>query len=96
MPKFQKKVEDFHCEKCGQVCVGNGYTNHCFKCLWSKHVDIDPGDRGSECLGLMRPSRYEKKNGEMRVIQKCIKCGQEKANILGPDDEVLILERELD
>ena len=27
---------------------GNGYTNHCSQCLWSKHVDINPGDRSPE------------------------------------------------
>ena len=31
----------------------NGYTNHCSQCLWSKHVDINPGDRSPE---LLQPS----------------------------------------
>jgi len=52
---FQKKKEDFICEKCGFVNVGDGYTNHCQKCLWSKHVDINPGDRAEKCQGLMEP-----------------------------------------
>ena len=25
---FQKRKEDFICEKCGKEVVGNGYTNH--------------------------------------------------------------------
>jgi len=30
----------------------NGYTNHCSQCLWSKHVDINLGDRSPELLQL--------------------------------------------
>jgi len=54
--KFQKKKEDFKCEKCGREVIGTGYTNHCPDCLWSKHVDVNPGDRQSKCLGLDRKS----------------------------------------
>ena len=53
--KFIRKVEDFTCEKCGFGSEGNGFTNHCPECLWSKHVDKHPGDRAEECGGLMRP-----------------------------------------
>ncbi|MFA6992594.1 MAG: RNHCP domain-containing protein, partial [Candidatus Gracilibacteria bacterium] len=42
MPKrFSRTIEDFVCEKCGAKVKGDGYTNHCPKCLWSKHVDIN-------------------------------------------------------
>ena len=36
---FIRKTEDFICENCGAVVVGNGYTNHCPACLYSKHVE---------------------------------------------------------
>ena len=36
---------------------GNGYTNHCPKCLWSKHVDINPGDRGANEQALQDDAR---------------------------------------
>jgi hypothetical protein len=49
---FQRVIEDFECEHCGHLEEGNGYTNHCTSCLWSKHVDINPGDRAAECQGL--------------------------------------------
>jgi hypothetical protein len=52
---FKKTKEDFVCEHCGKPVVGNGYTNHCPECLWSKHVDVNPGDRAATCLGLMEP-----------------------------------------
>jgi len=43
--KFQKRIENFTCEKCGLFVKGTGYTDHCPNCLWSKHMDINPGDR---------------------------------------------------
>lgn len=71
---FIKKVENFECEKCGAEIVGDGFTNHCPKCLWSKHVDIDPGDRESKCKGIMEPVGLIIEGGERRIIHKCKKC----------------------
>lgn len=48
----------FVCENCGckvRPLTKGGYRNHCPHCLYSKHVDINPGDRASECGGLMEP-----------------------------------------
>jgi len=73
--KFQRKIEDFVCENCGEKVKGNGYTDHCPKCLWSKHVDINPGDREADCKGLMEPVGAEIKNQEYIIHYKCIKCG---------------------
>jgi ribosomal protein L37E len=78
MKKFQKKVEDFVCEKCGEEVMGNGYTNHCPNCLWSKHVDINPGDRASTCQGLMKPIAVVLEKGEYVLTQHCEKCGFER------------------
>ncbi|MBR6751902.1 MAG: RNHCP domain-containing protein, partial [Alphaproteobacteria bacterium] len=47
MKQFVKRVENFTCAHCGAEVFGNGYTNHCPKCLWSRHVDNNPGDRMS-------------------------------------------------
>lgn len=85
--KFQKKVEDFTCEMCDSFVKGNGYTNHCPKCLWCKHVDINPGDRASECKGMMMPIGLEQKNGEFRIKHKCQKCGFERVNKIQKDDD---------
>jgi len=73
--KFQKRKEDFLCKQCGTFAKGNGYTDHCPKCLWSKHVDISPGDRNSECAGMMEPVGLETKNNEYVINYLCTKCG---------------------
>ena len=93
MPKlFKKNVEDFTCEKCGAQVVGNGYTNHCPKCLWSKHVDINPGDRASLCGGMMKPVSVETEKGEYVLIFLCEKCAftrRKKVEINDDFDEIL-------
>jgi hypothetical protein len=87
MPKkFQRKIENFTCEKCKEKNIGSGYTNHCKKCLWSKHVDINPGDRAERCCGMMEPIKIDFKNAEFIVIHKCLRCGIEKKNTLGKKD----------
>ena len=64
MPKlFQKTVEDFICEHCGNKVAGDGYTNHCPNCLWSKHVDVNPGDRAAICGGMMKAVKVETEKG---------------------------------
>jgi rubrerythrin len=73
--RFQKKVEDFRCEKCGEYISGGGYTDHCPFCLWSKHVDVNPGDRESECRGLLEPVGAEVKKDGYLIYYVCIKCG---------------------
>ena len=89
--QFQRKIEDFVCEHCGFTVSGTGYTNHCSKCLWSKHVDIHPGDRANTCLGMMKPIESVYKGREISVIQRCEKCDFEKKNKLMPDDNFDIL-----
>ncbi len=86
MKNFKKNKEDFTCEKCGFFVVGNGYTNHCPECLWSKHVDVIPGDRLEACCGLMEPFKFEKDGQEESVVHRCIVCGHEKRNKLSKDD----------
>ena len=78
--KFKKTKEDFICGKCRFSVVGDGYTNHCPQCLWSKHVDVFPGDRAGDCGGMMEPVGVEKKGKEYIVTHKCVKCGLEKPN----------------
>lgn len=73
---FVKNVEDFVCGHCGARVQGTGYTNHCPKCLWSKHVDIEPGDRREECGGMMEPIALEGTTPKYRIVHKCEKCGE--------------------
>lgn len=72
--KFIKKQEDFVCLVCGQKVIGNGFTDHCPNCLWSKHVDINPGDRQSQCLGLMEPMGVTKEKGGWKISYQCQSC----------------------
>lgn len=78
--KFQKKIEDFKCEVCGHKMTGSGYTNHCANCIWSKHVDVNPGDRASQCGGLMEPIGLQNRSDIFYIIHKCQKCGHQKLN----------------
>jgi len=85
--KFQRNKENFTCENCGFFVVGDGYTNHCSKCLWSKHVDINPGDRAESCLGIMKPVRISTKESEYVITHKCTKCEFEKNNKVSRNDD---------
>lgn len=77
---FQRNIEDFRCEYCGELVRGNGYTNHCPTCLYSKHVDVSPGDRAAACGGLMEPVSVEKKGESYLLTHRCQECGHTKAN----------------
>jgi predicted RNA-binding Zn-ribbon protein involved in translation (DUF1610 family) len=78
MKKFTKRVEDFTCTKCGTEVKGSGYTNHCPQCLWSQHVDKNPGDRAEECRGMMEPIGILISGQDTRIGFRCEKCGTEK------------------
>ena len=86
MKQFSKTIEDFTCENCGHKVVGNGYTNHCPNCLYSKHVDINPGDRSSDCGGMMEPVDVEIKKGVYVIVHQCKKCGFVRKNKTNPED----------
>ena len=87
--KFQKRMEDFLCGQCTKEVKGNGFTNHCPFCLWSKHVDIFPGDRLEPCQGNMKPIGIAKsKKGDDQIIHECIVCGYRKNNKVAPVDDV--------
>ena len=84
--RFQKKIENFTCNFCRTSVIGTGYTDHCPKCLLSKHVDINPGDRKSKCKGTMKPIRAEFKSKKYIIYYKCLKCGYEHRIKTAPED----------
>lgn len=86
--RFKKNKEDFICEHCGREVEGNGYTNHCPDCLWSKHVDINPGDRSSGCGGMMEPYEATQEKGEWILSNRCVRCGHAKKNKLSSLDNM--------
>lgn len=88
--KFTMIDDSFICENCHYEVPILGYSarNHCPKCLYSKHVDINPGDRECTCLGLMRPIGIEKFKDTFKIIYKCIKCNGKGKNIIAIDDDM--------
>lgn len=86
--RFQKKVEDFVCEQCDALVSGDGYTNHCPRCLWSKHVDVFPGDRAHTCRGLMEPVEIRIRAREYDIVHRCIRCGVRRVNKTAEHDDM--------
>jgi rubrerythrin len=85
--RFSRRIENFVCENCGQFVEGNGYTNHCPKCLFSKHVDVFPGDRLATCGGIMEPLSVECERNSYIITFRCEKCGYEKRNKSSENDD---------
>ena len=96
-----KKDENtgFICENCHKEVLrlnSGGYRNHCPFCLYSKHVDINPGDRQSDCGGLMKPSGVKLSPKGAQIRHKCQTCGFTRYNLITddprqPDDYDLFL-----
>ncbi|RKW24330.1 RNHCP domain-containing protein [Candidatus Gracilibacteria bacterium] len=94
MKKFKMINESFVCENCGKKVEKHpegSARNHCPFCLCSKHLDEEfPGDRASECKGIMIPVDIDyKKNKGYMIKHKCIKCGKEMLNKIASDDNFL-------
>lgn len=94
--KFTKIDEPFICENCGAKIDALGYTcrDHCKVCLYSKHIDINPGDREETCHGMLEPIRVEldSKKGYV-IIYRCKRCGAIRKNKAAEDDnKELIIE----
>lgn len=83
-----KNDDEFICENCHQKVSKLNYTSrdHCPYCLYSKHVDINPGDRENTCLGLLKPIDIEKYKDTYKIIYKCEKCHQIHKNVMANDD----------
>ena len=94
---FKRNIEDFTCISCGEFVVGNGYTDHCPKCLYSRHVDINPGDRAALniCGGLMKPINIAPIKNGYKIFYVCEKCGYEYSNKANESDEISKFIRDL-
>ena len=87
--------ETFICDNCSKNVEKLNYTarDHCPYCLYSKHVDIMPGDRLNECKGLLQPIAIEKFKNTYKIVYKCLRCNQIHKNIVANDDNMdLIIE----
>lgn len=88
--------DSFTCKVCGRIVVsagaGSNHRNHCPNCLSSIHVDEQPGDRESDCGGIMEPiGVWVQKNGEWSIIHKCRCCGKINSNRTAADDNPMKL-----
>lgn len=88
--------DSFTCKVCGRLVVpegaGSDHRNHCSNCLHSLHVDEEPGDRASECGGIMEPvGVWVRKGGEWAIIHRCRRCGKISSNRVAADDNPLKL-----
>ena len=90
MKRFTMRNENFVCEHCGKEVIKSDYTarDHCPYCLYSKHVDINPGDRMNNCLGMLEPIGIEKFKNTYKIIYKCNKCHELHKNIVLNDDNM--------
>lgn len=90
-PRFTKRNEEFACHHCGaQVpLAGSTCRDHCPFCLWSLHVDVNPGDRQSDCGGPLKPVgyTYNRKKGYM-IEYTCERCGAQRRNRFLESDPV--------
>lgn len=93
MKTFTMRDEEFICENCGKQVSKLNYTarDHCPFCLYSKHVDINPGDRLNTCKGLLKPIAIEKFKDSYKIVYKCVKCNQIHKNIMASDDDMDII-----
>ena len=93
MKNFTMLDEEFICENCGKKVTPLGYTarDHCPFCLYSKHVDIMPGDRKNTCLGLLEPIEIEKFRDTYKIVYRCLKCGELHKNIMAKDDDMEVI-----
>ena len=88
--------DSFTCKVCGRLMTpenaGSDHRNHCNNCLCSLHVDIEPGDRASDCGGIMEPvAVWVRKGGEWAIIHRCRRCGALSSNRAAADDNPMKL-----
>ena len=81
--------EGFICDNCGRKVEKLNYTarDHCPYCLYSKHVDILPGDRSNKCRGLLVPIGIEKYKNTYKIIYRCEKGRELHKTIIANDDD---------
>lgn len=90
MKRFNELDEGFICIHCGKEVLPLGYSSrdHCPYCLYSIHIDINPGDRQNTCLGMLKPIGIEKYKDTYKILYKCEKCNKNHKNIIAKDDDM--------
>jgi RNHCP domain len=73
---------------------GTGFRNHCPNCLWSRHLDDEPGDRAADCGSVMEPIAVSVRgDGEWVLVHRCTGCRTLSLNRTAGDDHPLLLLR---
>jgi len=89
--RFTHMNDSFTCEVCGKENPPAEKTcrNHCRNCLYSKHVDINPGDRSENCKGVLKPVGVDLAGDGTpgKIVFKCQKCGSIRRNKVADDDD---------
>ncbi len=76
----------------GQIEKAIMAAEDCPNCLSSLHVDLEPGDRESDCGGIMEPiAVWVRKGGEWAIIHRCCRCGALSSNRVAADDNPMKL-----
>lgn len=85
---FIQNNQEFVCLHCGKKVEKHPTSsrNHCNYCLYSLHVDVDPGDRNNGCKGLMKPVGIEVKDKGINILFECTTCKTVKRTVSAPDD----------
>ena len=88
--KFKELDEGFICRNCGKEVMPLLYTSrdHCPYCLYSIHVDNNPGDRAATCKGTLKPVGVFKYKDTFKIEYQCEKCHNKKVNIMARDDDM--------
>lgn len=89
--KLKARNDAFVCAYCNRTVepTKHGtYRDHCPFCLYGLHVDEAlPGDRLSECGGLLKPVGLSSNAKKGYIIHyRCKKCGVERVNKAAEDD----------
>lgn len=86
--KFVKNNCGFICKVCSVQVPPHPSSSrdHCNNCLYSTHVDVNPGDRENPCHGLLEPVGIDLKKGEKCILYKCKECRKRVVNTVAPDD----------
>lgn len=94
----RREPDFFRCSHCRfdvpASAPGTAHRNHCPACLWSSHVDDEPGDRAADCGSAMEPIAITVRgDGEWVLIHRCNGCGVLHGNRTAADDSPLLLVR---
>lgn len=88
--RFTRRQEPFLCLNCGaevEPLASGSCRDHCPECLWSRHVDVFPGDRASDCEGPLQPIGLVGRADRQQIAYRCDACGHRTQNRTAPDDD---------